>query len=186
MLAGMKAELVRAPQGYAGVDYESHLLESAGWCPNNPGCPLLVYRQVLSEGDHRLAARFEHMFEQHGWAPAWRYTIYDFPHFHSTTHEVIAVFQGSATVQFGDTAGSAFELEAGDVVLIPAGVSHQRLDGTDDFQCVGAYPAGCRPDQVRKDGRGASVAGDVRRVPVPESDPVAGADGPMHAEWGGA
>lgn len=170
-------------QVHASVDFESHRLESAGWCPNNPDCPLLVYRQVLSEGDHRLAARFEHLFEQHGWPPAWRYTIYDFPHFHSNTHEVIAVFQGSATVQFGDTAGSAFELETGDVVLIPAGVSHQRLDSTDDFQCVGAYPEGFQPDQIRKDGRGESKAQDVRKVPVPASDPVEGLKGVMQREW---
>jgi len=163
---------------------ESHLLPDGGWCPNNPRCPLLIYRGVLDGPPNAVAEKFEALFAENGWPPAWRYTIYDFPHYHSTSHEVIGIFRGRATVRFGDAAGLTADLQAGDVVLIPAGVSHQRLSSSEGFEGVGAYPQGCEVDQFRKeDGTNEAAKARAARLPHPRRDPVAGRDGPLHQHW---
>jgi uncharacterized protein YjlB len=131
-----------------------------------------------------LADRFEETFERNGWPPAWRYTIYDYPHYHSTTHEVIGIFRGEADVRFGDDVGFTARISAGDVVVIPAGVSHQRLWQTDDFRGVGAYPHGCDVDEVRKDSKVApsTVENDIRRIAIPP-DPLTGGRSPLGEIW---
>ena len=49
--------------------------------------------------------------------------MFPFSHYHSNCHEALGIFEGSATLQFGgDTDTSIQEnVEAGDVLLIPAG-----------------------------------------------------------------
>jgi uncharacterized protein YjlB len=171
----------------AGADFpfETHLLRDAGWCPNNPRLPLLVYRAVHeARDDEALAAWFEDRFAENGWPPAWRYTIYPYAHYHSTAHEVVGIFRGSASVRMGDASGVTILCRAGDVLLIPAGVSHERISSSPDFQGVGAYPQGYEPDEIRDD-RGKRPAADKRiaALPVPPLDPVCGEAGPMHARW---
>jgi uncharacterized protein YjlB len=49
---------------------------------------------------------------------------------------------------------------------------------------VGAYPAGQHPDTstpLLSNARRSAAA--VARVPLPESDPVYGADGPLFTHW---
>jgi uncharacterized protein YjlB len=166
------------------IIYESHLLQASGWCPNNPVLPLLVYRSVQFEKSEDLAVWFEAQFASHGWPPSWRYTIYDYAHYHSTCHEVIGVYRGSASVCFGDRGGVTLALYPGDVVVIPAGVSHQRLESTPTFHAVGAYPAGCEPD-MRVGAPGERPAADDRiaSLAVPMEDPVYGGHGPLWDEW---
>lgn len=66
-------------------------------------------------------------------------------HFHSTTHEALGVFAGRAICRFGVSdqneavSGHKLDLEAGDVLVIPAGVAHQAVE-SDGLQMVGAYP----------------------------------------------
>ncbi len=163
--------------------YETFRFDSTDWCPNNQNCPAIIYRDVHSAEPEELAAWFEHIFAENGWPPAWRYTIYDYAHYHSNTHEVIGVYRGHATVQLGDTAGSPLELAAGDVVIIPAGVSHQRLSSSDDFTGVGAYPTGFDPDQIRKDRKNQKATADVNSVPIPKKDPLSGSSGALKTEW---
>jgi uncharacterized protein YjlB len=167
------------------MNYEKHLLTDGGTCPNNPRVPLLIYRRVHgATGPEELAEWFEERFDANGWPPAWRYTIYDYAHYHSTSHEVIGIYRGSATVRFGDRAGITAELQAGDAVLIPAGVSHQRLGGTGDFHGVGAYPEGCAPDILRcQPGERPAADERIAAVAMPALDPIFGEEGPMKREW---
>jgi uncharacterized protein YjlB len=167
------------------IRVEPFLFGDAGWCPNNSRLPLLVYRKVseVAPGDE-LAAWFEECFARHGWPPEWRYTVYPFPHYHSTSHEVIGVFRGRAQVRFGDAAGETLEVIAGDTVVIPAGVSHQLLDSEDDFCGVGAYPAGFEYDLLRRENSDVLAAqARIANVPLPEQDPVTGGKGPLHHYW---
>ena len=82
----------------------------------------------------------------------------------------------------GGAHGEEFTVRPGDVIVIPAGVGHKCLEATDDFMVVGAYPRGENPDLVKSSGKEADrqrIAG----VPLPEEDPLHGADGPLFDYW---
>lgn len=164
---------------------DSFLFGDAGWCPNNPRFPLLVYRAVSeAKPGEDLARWFEATFGDHGWPPAWRYTVYDFAHYHSTSHEVIGVFLGEARIRFGDSAGQELQVRAGDVVLIPAGVSHELISSSEDFTGVGAYPRGYRADMHTKDKNDRpAVDARIEQLALPAEDPVTGGPGPLHEHW---
>lgn len=161
---------------------EDYYMSGTPEIPNNFLLPLVVYRKAASAKD--LASEFEKIFSSNGWEPAWRYGIYPFAHYHSTAHEVIGVYRGHASVLFGHTDGITLKLAAGDVVVIPAGTGHQCLESSADFHAVGAYPAGQEPDMMRADA-GAIADARVRidEVPMPETDPVLGSDGPLRELW---
>ena len=52
--------------------------------------------------------------------------MFDYHHFHSTSHEVLAVVAGRATLELGGPQGETFEVAAGDVVVLPAGTGYRR------------------------------------------------------------
>jgi uncharacterized protein YjlB len=153
--------------------------------PNNSALPVLLYRDVVPAGDRYDAATwFEGLFARHGWADGWRNGIHPFLHFHTRTHEVLGIASGRATVQLGGAAGRALDVGAGDVVVLPAGTGHQRLDASTDLLVIGAYPNNGRFDQKRPGEMGREAARRaVAAVPLPEMDPVAGADGPLTRLW---
>ena len=75
--------------------------------------------------------------------------------------------------------------EAGDVIVIPAGVSHKNIDQSPDFRCVGAYPKGQSPDmQYGKPGERPLTDQNIRSVPFPKTDPVFGEHGTLLEIWG--
>jgi len=169
---------------FSCLTFESHQLGDAGWCPNNPLCPLLIYRSACQGEPEVVAEWFENRFTQNDWPPAWRYTVYDYRHYHSNTHEVVGIYRGQARIRFGDLSGVEIETHAGDAILIPAGVSHQRIRGSRDFHAVGAYPAGFQPDEMRGQPGERPAADDrIAQVPVPAQDPLWGPRGPMRQEW---
>ena len=71
--------------------------------------------------------------------------MYSETHFHSTSHEVLAIASGRAQCCFGGEANpDRIEplLEKGDIVVVPAGVAHRLLEDYGGFQMVGSYPTG--------------------------------------------
>ena len=166
------------------IRVSSHLLADNGAFPNNASCPLLVYPQALSLSGSDPAALFETRFTKNHWPAAWRNGVYAFHHYHSTAHEVLGVFSGAARVQFGGENGVVLGVRAGDVVVIPAGVSHKNLGASRDFGVVGAYPKGQSWDMhYGKPGERPAADERIAQVAMPKSDPVFGADGPMEAHW---
>ena len=111
---------------------------------------------------------FENRFAANGWTGAWRNGVYGYHHYHATTHEVLGCYAGSALLQLGGPDGAVHAIAAGDVVVIPAGVAHRRVDASDDFAVVGAYPDGVTPD-LQEGGGDPSIALDR-----PDRDPVLG------------
>ena len=155
------------------------ILSDDGTFPNNERLPVLVYRDVLQGADE-----IEKTFHRHGWRGSWRNGIYSYHHYHSTAHEVLGVATGSARVQLGGPQGEQFDLEAGDVVVIPAGVAHKNLASSDDFLVVGAYPQGQDYDMnYGKSGERPKTDENIARTPLPETDPVYGSDGPLTEHW---
>jgi uncharacterized protein YjlB len=144
--------------------------------PNHPSFPVLIYRGVGAAADGPGAARA--LFGEHGWGGSWVDGVFDFHHFHSTSHEALAVVAGAATLELGGPQGAAFDVAAGDVLVLPAGTGHRRATARDGFTVVGAYPAGQEDyDLLRGDDPGEVVGARERiaALPAPPEDPVGGA-----------
>jgi uncharacterized protein YjlB len=152
--------------------------------PNHPELAVVAYRGVgRIAGD---AAACDELFAGHGWGGSWRDGVFDFHHFHSTSHEVLGVVRGEATLALGGPQGEEVAVAAGDALVLPAGTGHRRVSASDDFLVVGAYPAGQENYDIRRgDPRELEEArAAIARVGLPEADPVAGSSGPLMAAWG--
>ncbi|WP_196934499.1 cupin domain-containing protein [Sphingobacterium hungaricum] len=145
-----------------------------GVIPNSK-LPLLVYPSAFEGNGDGLAEKIEKTFAANNWINSWRWGVYPFHHYHSNTHEVLGVYQGTATLLMGGEKGEKLTVKAGDVLIIPAGVGHKCLTHSDDFNVVGAYPNGLKPD-LRKgeptDRPSADV--NINKVPKPATDPIQG------------
>ncbi len=162
----------------------AHLLRDDGTFPNNPKLPLLIYENVLELPEEDPAALIEELFASNHWTQSWRNGIYSFHHYHSTAHEVLGCYRGSATVQFGGEHGHTDSIMYGDVIIIPAGVAHMNFEATPDFGVVGAYPDGQHWDMCRGEpGEWDRAKERIEYVAFPTADPVYGADGPLFEWW---
>jgi uncharacterized protein YjlB len=155
-----------------------------GAIPNNPVLPLLVYPKAILVHQGDPAAICEMVFAANGWGNSWRNGIYSFHHYHSTAHEVLAIARGQATVHLGGEQGVQLEVDAGDVIVIPAGVGHKNLGSSPDLLVVGAYPAGQRWDLCDgSPGQRRQALRNIAAVPLPLADPVYGEQGPLIERW---
>jgi uncharacterized protein YjlB len=144
--------------------------------PNNPSFPVLLYRGVEAAGAGAGAIRA--LFSDHGWGGSWVDGVFDFHHFHSTSHEVLGVISGRATLELGGPQGRAFDVSAGDVVVLPAGTGHRRASSDPAFAVVGAYPAGQEDYDLLRGDDPAEVEAARERIAAlgpPPDDPVGGA-----------
>lgn len=171
-------------QGKGGiVQPETVVFADDGSIPNSK-LPLLLYRRAFLPGPPDLGSLIEDRFAQNNWTGSWRAGVFAFHHYHSTTHEVLGVCRGSATLQLGGEQGKKFEVKPGDVMVIPAGVGHKRISGSGDFNVVGAYPEGRQWDLLRGEPVERPQADqNIATVPLPATDPVYGADGPLRKIW---
>ncbi|MFW5748680.1 MAG: cupin domain-containing protein [Chloroflexota bacterium] len=157
--------------------------EDDGKIPNNAALPLILYRNVLPEASDRATA-CRSLFEAHGWGGAWVNGVFAYHHYHSTAHEVMGVTGGRARLRFGGEYGETVRVDTGDVVVIPAGVGHCRVEASPDFQVVGAYPDGQNWDLRTTDpDERAQAIENIRQVPLPHQDPVMGEEGPLITHW---
>ncbi|KAK5137771.1 hypothetical protein LTR08_007343 [Meristemomyces frigidus] len=123
-----------------------HPLPPTSLIPSSP-YPLLHYPAILSRNTACNPAAVHDLFSSNGWDTQWiyRYGPTQRSHYHSQAHECMAVLTGRATIRFGvaDTSddlersthgdgheqgGVEVQANAGDVFLIPAGVSHKTYD----------------------------------------------------------
>jgi len=122
-------------------EIEEHRFADDGVVPNNSRLPLVVYRGVLEAGPDAAAA-CEKLFAGNGWSGGWRGGVYPYHHYHTTAHEALGIVAGSAKVRLGGDSGAVVDLNAGDAVVIPAGVAHKGEAASPDLLIVGAYPGG--------------------------------------------
>ena len=159
----------------------AHLLSPSGPIPNHPRWPLLFYPQVLA---NPTPEDFEALFTRNGWPAAWRNGIFPFHHYHSNAHEVLGVYQGEVSVQFGGEGGVEVTARPGDVIVLPAGTGHKRISSRGALGVVGAYPEGAKPDTCTPPfARSARNAQHVLQVGFPTGDPVHGSGGPLFEHW---
>ena len=68
--------------------------------------------------------------------------------------------------------------------MLPAGTGHQCLSATPDLLVIGAYPPDGHYDLCRgSKAEHARALGTIPRVPLPQTDPVFGEDGPLTKLW---
>ena len=152
--------------------------QKAPGVPNNT-LPVLVYRGVLAKNVAGKARLFRERFRNNGWTGLWADTIYDYTHFHSNAHEALGIAEGRVNVRLGGEAGSLVRLQAGDLLILPAGVGHRREGDDTGLKVVGAYPRGQSHYDMKRKGR------RVPKVTLPSSDPFYGAEGPLIRNWSG-
>ncbi len=157
-------------------------LEAKGFIPNNPRLPVVLYEGAFSADEEDLATVMEKRFQENGWPPQWRDGIFDYDHYHTQGHEVLGVAAGSAALVLGGEDGRRITVKAGDVLLLPAGTGHRRVQQSEDFLVVGAYPPGQSPDIICKEATPAML-NQIAILNFPQSDPVSGTEGPMVQLW---
>lgn len=160
---------------------EQHWSKPNGMLPNSR-FPLLVHRGGIPSGGVEAVIK---RFRSTGWYNNWRYPgIYVYPHFHSTTHECLGVATGWMEVGLFGHGGIRLRVNAGDVIVMPAGVSHVMVGHSGDIMMVGGYPEGRDWDNIQEE----HITEEIRRaaakrimmLPIPARDPVTGQ--PMQ-EW---
>lgn len=165
------------------VQPERLTFKDDGVFPNSP-LPLLFYRRAIITDAKDPASILEECFARNDWTNSWRNGVYSFPHYHSTTHEVLGVYSGHASLLLGGKQGKNVKVQAGDTIVIPAGVAHQNVDSSDDFGVVGAYPGGRSWDLLRGlPGERPKADRNIAALPLPENDPIYGTEGPLRQIW---
>ena len=158
-----------------------------GKVPNNPVLPVLVYKAAIDlRGNADPAPTIERAFRKNGWGHnMWRDGIFPYVHYHAMIHEALGIARGHARVQLGGPGGETLDFAPGDVAVLPAGTGHQRLSGGDDLLVIGAYPPEGTYNLCRADNPADREAAllTIPKVPVPDSDPVAGNGGPLTKLW---
>ena len=165
---------------------ETFLFADDGFVPNNARLPFLIYRGAIDLiGVHDPEDEIERIFRRNGWVDLWRNGIYPYVHYHSKIHEGLALARGRARVRFGGSGGPEIELAQGDVTVLPAGTGHQCLSHSSDLVVIGGYPKTgrfdlCRGSKAERD----KALKSIPQVPMPETDPVFGKEGPLLRLWG--
>ena len=160
------------------------LLEDDGAIPNNPKLPLLVYQGAIDLPEKNPASVIEDLFRSNQWGNSWRNGIFRYHHYHSTAHEVLVCYSGTAKVKLGGESGINLSVSRGDVIIIPAGVGHKNLGDSSNFRVAGAYPPRQTWDLLRgHPGERPQADETIARVPLPPTDPIYGDTGPLVKHW---
>jgi uncharacterized protein YjlB len=177
------AEEKTMPIVSADVGPLTFIFDDDGLVPNNP-MPFLLYKGALDIDNAHPEKTIEGLFGANGWGDMWRNGIFDYLHYHSTVHEALGIARGKARVRFGGDHGREFDISTGDVAILPAGTGHQCLSASRDFSVVGAYPPGPKMQITRPTPENhAKALTSIPQVPLPDTDPVLGADGPLLRLW---
>jgi uncharacterized protein YjlB len=163
---------------------EKLFFKDDGTIPNSK-FPLLLYRNAFAERGNAGATWLEQKFAANNWTNSWRNGVYPFHHYHSTSHEVLGVYSGKALLHLGGEQGKKIKVNAGDIIVVPAGVGHKNLD-SDDLGIVGAYPDGRDWDLMRgREGERPKADRNIAAVPMPTTDPLLEKNNGLTTIWAG-
>ena len=164
---------------------ERHQIPAHGLIPNTSiqHRPLIIYRNLFPNPAD--ASQIEsHLVAVGVCEPMWRYPLYPDDHFHTTAHELVICHRGRARVNFGGEGcpgAVVTEVQPGDAVFIPAGVSHRTVEDLEGggFEMVGSYPVNSEHWDMcyGKPGEEEHIA-NIKDLPWVEKDPIYGDGGP--------
>lgn len=161
---------------------EQLFFKDDGTIPNS-AYPSLLYRQAFAARDAAGAAWLESHFAANNWTNSWRNGVYPFHHYHSTSHEVLGIYAGAALLLLGGETGRKVRVQAGDILVIPAGVGHKNLGG-ENLGVVGAYPDGRHWDLNRGlPGERPQTDKNIAALPRPATDPLLGPRAGLPTIW---
>lgn len=162
---------------------ESYASKPQGMIPNSR-FPLLLHRGAVPGGG---AEALKRRFRENGWGNNWEYPgIYAYAHFHSTSHECLGCALGwmEFSLSVGEGGWTRLRVEAGDVIVMPAGVSHEMIGKSDDVLTCGGYAGGRDWDNIQEAFLTKELyyaaCKNIMSLPIPDKDPVTGK--PMR-EW---
>ena len=169
----------------SNAEIQTLALEQNQNIPNNSKLPVLFYHDVFEFGSSADPAKLiEDVLAANNWGGGWRNGIYNFHHYHSTAHEALGVYSGWAKVQLGGDGSEIVRIEKGDLVVLPAGTAHKRMDSGDGFAVVGVYPNGQIWDMNYGKAEELEAAKEnISKVSLPSMDPVFGENGKMFQHW---
>lgn len=160
------------------------IIPQNGYFPNNPTYPLLIYKKIVNFENISNTKSIQILLEDNGWRNSWVNSIYDYHHYHSNTHEVLVIYKGTGVVQIGGENGRIFNIEKGDVIIIPAGVAHKSISLSDDFKCIGAYPFDIDYDMnYGKAEEHPRVDKQIQKISLPDQDPIFGKKSILFDYW---
>lgn len=159
-----------------------------GLVPNSK-YPVIIYPKAFNFNDFDKDSGGKYLSDfvkQNNWYLDWGWYIFTFLHYHSTANECLIIFSGKATIQIGGRKfGKDFKVSVGDVVIIPAGVGHERKKASEDFYVFGVYPNGQKWDFISENGQDGGkdiqdkkvreeALENIKNLPLPTKDPVYG------------
>jgi len=167
------------------VTPQTLMFSDDGSIPNNPRLPFLIYRNGIDlSGTPYPEEIIEKVLARQGWGDMWRNGIFPYVHYHSMIHEVLAIARGRARVQFGGAQGETLDLRPGDIAVLPAGTGHQCMSASPELMVIGAYPKTGKYDLCRgSKAEHAKAIEVIPNVPLPDTDPIYGKDGPLMSLW---
>jgi uncharacterized protein YjlB len=141
----------------------------------NSHLPVLLYKKAISIPHLFAAKKIMALFSKHNWSNTWDNGIFTYNHYHSVTHEVLAIYKGHGMLLLGGGNGHQISIEKGDVLIIPAGVAHKNMGAEHDIGCIGAYPDGRDYDvNTGQPGERPGTDKNISLVPIPNEDPLMG------------
>lgn len=148
-----------------------------GMIPNSR-FPVLVHRGAIPGCG---ADAVKERFRGNGWGNNWEYPgIYEYAHFHSTAHECLGCAKGwmEFSLSVGEGGWTRLRVETGDVVVMPAGVSHEMVGRSDDVLMCGGYAGGRDWDNIQEAfltlERYYQACKMIMSLPIPDKDPATG------------
>ncbi|KAI1375620.1 hypothetical protein F4677DRAFT_421889 [Hypoxylon crocopeplum] len=161
---------------------ELYYVGETPWVPGSK-LPVVVHRGALTHCENEDAMK-EALEANGGWKKGGAWNAWFKAHFHPNVHECYGVVQGTSELSLGrspldpPSKGMLLKVNRGDVVILPAGVSHCSSTASSDYRFVVLFPTG--------EPRWISVwfdqptegTPDYRRrcqmVPLPSHDPLYG------------
>ena len=162
---------------------KNYQIWSDGIFPNS-NLNVLLYKKALNLPFLFPARAIKKLFEKNNWYNSWKGGLYTYHHYHSTTHEVLGVYEGDTIIKLGGENGVKVEIEKGDVLIIPAGIAHKNMGEKNQIKCVGAYPNGLDYDMnYGKPHEQIRTVENIWKLEVPLTDPVFGLQGEIQHYW---